>query len=164
MEIRRAQPTEADSLATLWIRSRAASVPSIPPAVHTPEEVHRWFKEEVVPSFEVWVADAEGDVTALMVLDNEWIDQLYVDQALTGRGIGGALLAHAMCLRPTGLKLWTFQSNRRARRFYETHQFVAIASTMGNNEEGAPDICYEWRPGREPHPKSSSRSRPSLNS
>jgi GNAT superfamily N-acetyltransferase len=154
MEIRRAQPTDADSLAAVWIRSRAASVPSIPPTVHSPQEVHRWFKDEVVPSREVWIVDAEDDVAALIVLDDEWVDQLYVDPALTGRGIGGALLAHAMSLRPTGLKLWTFQSNRRARRFYEAHQFVAIASTMGDNEEKAPDVCYEWRPGREPNPRS----------
>jgi GNAT superfamily N-acetyltransferase len=92
------------------------------------------------------VADVGGDVTGLMALDNEWIDQLYVDRGLTGRGIGGALLAHAMLLRPTGLKLWTFQSNHRARRFYETHGFVVTASTTGNNEEGAADVCYEWRP------------------
>jgi GNAT superfamily N-acetyltransferase len=149
MEIRRAVPNDAESLAALWIRSRAASVPSIPPSVHSSEEVHRWFKEEVVPSFEVWVADVGGgDITGLIALDNEWIDQLYVDQGLTGRGIGGVLLAQAMRLRPTGLKLWTFQSNHRARRFYETHGFVATASTTGNNEEVAPDVCYEWRPAR----------------
>jgi GNAT superfamily N-acetyltransferase len=146
MEIRRAAPNEAESLAALWIRSRAASAPSIPPSIHTPEEVHQWFKEEVVPSFEVWVADVGGDVTGLMALDHEWIDQLYVDEGLTGHGIGGALLAQAMRLRPTGLKLWTFQSNHRARRFYETHGFVVTASTTGDNEEGAPDVCYEWRP------------------
>lgn len=110
MEIRRALPAEAGSLAALWLRSRAASVPSIPPAVHTDEEVHRWFEEVVLPSCEVWVADSRGEVTALMVLDQEWIDQFYVDPASTGRGIGGTLLEHAMRLRPNGLKLWTFQS------------------------------------------------------
>jgi hypothetical protein len=42
--------------------------------------------------------------------------------------------------------LWTFQSNVGARRFYELRGFVATATTMGDNEEQAPDICYEWRP------------------
>ena len=83
---------------------------------------------------------------ALMVLDHEWIDQLYVDPAATRMGIGGALLDHAMRQRPDGLKLWTFQSNLDARRFYENHGFVAIATTTGDNEEHAPDVCYEWRP------------------
>jgi GNAT superfamily N-acetyltransferase len=144
MEIRRAVPGEAGLLAALWLRSRTASIPSIPPTVHTDEEVHWWFEEVVLPTCEVWVADSRGEAIALMVLNQEWIDQLYVDPAATGRGIGGALLEHAMRLRPNGLKLWAFQSNLDARHFYEAHGFVATAMTTGNNEEQAPDVCYEW--------------------
>ncbi len=81
-----------------------------------------------------------------MVLDHEWVDQLYVDPGSTRRGIGGALLDRAMRQRPSGLKLWTFQSNIDARRFYEERGFVAIATTTGDNEEQVPDVCYEWRP------------------
>ena len=81
-----------------------------------------------------------------MVLIHEWIDQLYVDPDSTGRGIGTSLLEHAKSLHPIGLKLWTFQSNLGARRFYEAHGFFPIASTTGENEEHAPDVCYEWRP------------------
>ena len=44
------------------------------------------------------------------------------------------------------LKLWTFEANVGARRFYESHGFVATRRTAGDNEEGAPDVCYEWRP------------------
>jgi GNAT superfamily N-acetyltransferase len=145
MNIRRAVPAETDSLTALWLRSRAASVPSIPPAVHTDDEVGRWFEEVVLPSCEVWIVESEGEVIALMVLDGEWIDQLYVDPVWTGRGIGGTLLEHAKGLRPIGLKLWTFQSNLGARRFYEAHGFVATGSTTGKNEDQAPDTCYEWR-------------------
>ena len=146
MAIRRAHAAEAAALAALWIKSRNASVPSIPPAVHTEEEVRRWFEETVLLSREVWVADLQEAPVALMVLDHEWIDQLYVDPASTGKGIGGMLLEHAMRLRPTGLRLWTFQSNLGARRFYEARGFVAVASTTGDNEEHAPDVCYEWPP------------------
>ncbi len=110
--------------------------------------MRRWFEKIVVPTCEVWVADSGGQATALLVLDREWIDQLYVDPAATGSGIGGALLEHAMRLRPTGLKLWTFQSNLGARHFYEAHGFVATAMTEGNNEEHAPDVCYEWPSSR----------------
>ena len=150
MDIRRAQPAKAASLAALWLRSRTDSGPAIPPTVHTDEEVHRWFEEVVLPSCEVWLAASEGEVNGLLVLNNQWIDQLYVESTLTGRCIGGALLEHPMRLRPDGLKLWTFQSNRRARHFYEAHGLVSIAETMGDNEEGAPDVCYEWRPVERP--------------
>lgn len=146
MNIRRAFPGEAASLAALWVRSRAASAPSIPPTIHSDQEVHQWFKEVALPTGEVWVADGPDGLMALMVLDDEWIDQLYVDSASTRRGIGGSLLAHAKTLQPNGLKLWTFQSNLDARRFYEERGFVAVAMTTGDNEEQAPDVCYEWRP------------------
>ena len=144
MEIRKAVPGEAGLLAALWLRSRRASIPSIPPTVHTDEEVHQWFEQVVLLTCEVWVADSSGAAIALMVLDQEWIDQLYVDPPAMRRGIGGALVEHAKRVRPTGLKLWTFQSNLDARRFYETHGFVAAAMTTGNNEEQAPDMRYEW--------------------
>jgi GNAT superfamily N-acetyltransferase len=145
MEIRRATPDEAGLLAALWLRSRTASVPSIPPPLHTDEEIHHWFEEIVLPTSEVWVAGSSEHPTAVMVLDQGWIDQLYVDPTATRRGIGGALVEHAKKQRPTGLRLWTFQSNLDARRFYEAHGFVATAETTGDNEERAPDVCYEWR-------------------
>ena len=48
---------------------------------------------------------------------------IYLDQAATGRGIGRALLAHAMDdLRQRGYqsaRLWVLTSNAHARRFYE---------------------------------------------
>ena len=146
MEIRRAVPAEAGTLAGLWLRSRAASVPSIPPTVHSEVDVHRWFEEVVLPSHDVWTVDRRGEAIALLVLRHEWIDQLYVDPGSTGEGIGSTLLEQAKGCSPDGLKLWTFQSNMNARRFYERHGFVVVASTTGDNEEGAPDVCYEWRP------------------
>lgn len=145
MEIRTALPAEAPQLAALWLRSRAASAPSIPPTIHTDEEVHRWFEEVVLPTGEVWVAAGPDGPMALMVLDGQWIDQLYVDPASARGGIGASLLDLAKTLRPGGLKLWTFQSNRDARRFYEMQGFVAVATTTGDNEEHEPDVCYEWR-------------------
>lgn len=146
MEIRRALPGEARSLAELWLKSRAASIPSIPPTIHTDDEVHEWFEEIVLQTSEVWVAESTNRTVGLMVLDKEWIDQLYVDPASTRMGIGTALLEHAKRERPSELKLWTFQSNVEARRFYENHGFVAVATTSGDNEEREPDVCYEWRP------------------
>jgi hypothetical protein len=56
------------------------------------------------------------------------------------------LVAVAKRERPLGLRLWTFQANAGARRFYERHGFGATEFTAGDNEEGAPDIRYEWRP------------------
>jgi GNAT superfamily N-acetyltransferase len=92
------------------------------------------------------VADDGDGVVAVLVLKDEWIDQLYVEPGHTGRGIGGQLMAVAKRERPSALRLWTFEANVRARRFYERHGFVSTGSTAGDNEEGAPDVRYEWSP------------------
>jgi GNAT superfamily N-acetyltransferase len=149
MDLRRAGTEDSLEIAELWLRSRRASVPAIPPPVHSDDEVRSWFADVVLPDREVWVAHAEGVAVGLMVLDGKWLDQLYVAPELSGAGIGSRLVELAKRRRPAGLQLWTFQANTGARRFYERHGFVAVDSTDGDNEEGAPDVRYEW-PGR-PH-------------
>ena len=66
--------------------------------------------------------------------------------------MGSRLLDVAKQHRPTGLKLWTFQANAGARRFYERNGFVGIATTEGDNEEGAPDVLYQWDAGASTRP------------
>ncbi len=143
-EVRLARRDEGARIAQVWLRSRAASVPAIPPPVHSDQEVRAWFEEVVLPSREVWVAETGGTIIALLVLDGDLVDQLYVDPIWTGRGVGSRLLGVAKERRPAGLNLWTFQANVGARRFYERHGFVATETTDGDNEEGAPDVRYEW--------------------
>ena len=98
----------------------------------------------MLPTRDVWVADSDGALVAMMVLEGDWIDQLYVDPAVTGRGLGSELVDLAKTQRPEGLQLWAFQSNVRALRFYERQGFVATRTTDGDNEEGAPDVHYAW--------------------
>jgi GNAT superfamily N-acetyltransferase len=144
VELRRARGDEWREAAGVWLRSRTASIPAIPPPAHTDEEVLAWFREVVLPNREVWVADADGAVIGVLVLDGVWVDQLYVDPAWSARGVGSRLIAIAKQERPEGLRLWTFQANQGARRFYERHGFVATDTTDGDNEERAPDVRYEW--------------------
>lgn len=140
---RRAGPGEADALAGLWLASRAAAAPVIPPPVHTDEEVRAWFRSVVLASREVWVIGAPDAPLGLLVLDGDWIDQLYVRPGATGHGLGGRLVELAQ-RRRDHLLLWTFQANAGARRFYERHGFSAEQTTTGDNEEGAPDVRYRW--------------------
>jgi ribosomal protein S18 acetylase RimI-like enzyme len=81
----------------------------------------------------------------MLALEADWIAQLYVDPDLTDRGIGTELITVAKRERPQGLRLWTFVSNEAAQRFYRRHGFREVRRTDGGgNEEGAPDIQYEW--------------------
>ena len=113
--------------------------------MHTEAETREWFSTRVLPAGEVWVAETGGRPVGVMVLRDDWVDQLYIHQEWTGRGVGGRLLDLAKKRRPGGLQLWAFQSNVGARRFYERHGFVAVEETDGSgNEERAPDVRYAW--------------------
>jgi GNAT superfamily N-acetyltransferase len=144
--LRRAGPRDAGAIADVLIRSRQASVGSIPAAVHPDGEIRGWIKDVVIPEREVWLAEsAEGLVLAVLVLDSDWIDQLYVDPTWTGMGLGCRLVELAKSRRPAGLQLWTFATNIGAQRFYERHGFVVAEMTDGSgNEEKEPDIRLVW--------------------
>ncbi|MEU6309563.1 GNAT family N-acetyltransferase [Streptomyces sp. NPDC047014] len=146
--VRRAVDSDASAVAEVWLRSFAAALPGVRRA-HTDDQVRSWIREVVVPGQETWVAAVEDAVVAMMVLDGEELDQLYVDPARQGRGIGGRLVDLAKRRRPSGLTLWSFQVNEPARRFYERYGFIEGERTDGHrNEEREPDIRYVWRPGR----------------
>jgi GNAT superfamily N-acetyltransferase len=146
--LRRAVREDAAAVASLLIRSRRAAVGSIPPSAHTDSEVETYVRTVVVPECEVWLAvAADGQARAVLVLDKDWVSQLYVDPSWTGRGLGSRLLDLAKERRPVGLQLWTFMTNDGAKRFYERHGFVAVETTDGHeNEEKQPDIRFVWQP------------------
>ena len=141
---RRATPDDAEEVAVLVLRSRRASIPNMPPPVHTDDEVRSWFATVVLRQRETWVIEEGRSITAVLVLLPGWIDQLFVDPEHTGRRLGTRLVELAKELSPEGLDLWTFESNTGARRFYERHGFIAVDVTDGDNEEGAPDVRYHW--------------------
>ena len=142
---RRATEADACAAADLWLRARKAAIDVIPQPVHRDDEVRAWFASHVVCNTALWVAeDPPGALVGILVLDGPWLDQLYVEPTMTGRGIGASLVELAKRERPTGLRLWTFASNAGAQRFYERHGFLETRRTDGDNEEGAPDILYVW--------------------
>jgi GNAT superfamily N-acetyltransferase len=146
--IRRGGAQDARAAADLYLRAREAALRagSIPAGVHDDDDVRGYFGSHIVEDCELWVAEDDGALAGILVLDGEFVDQLYVEPALTGRGIGSALLAVAKRERPQGLQLWVFQTNAGARRFYERHGFVAVRQTDGrDNEERAPDVLYQYR-------------------
>ena len=142
--VRPATASDAEVIAAVWLRSRRASAPSIPEPVHSDEEVRRWVSDVLLPNGGTWVVENEVGVIGMMSVRDGWIDQLYVDPAHFAHGIGTKLVGQAKQLHPRRLDLWTFQSNTRARRFYEAHGFRPVEETEGDNEEGAPDVRYHW--------------------
>ena len=145
--IRRATPADARAAAELMLRARkaAAAAGTIPHTVHDDDDVRNWIATIVIPKLETWLAERDGELAGILALSDGWIEQLYLEPALTGQGIGSELIEFAKQRQPDGLRLWTFESNRGAQRFYQRHGFVEARRTDGDNEERAPDILYVWR-------------------
>ena len=117
------------------------------PDLHTPDEDRRWVATVVLPNQVVWVAESEGEIVGVAAVHERMLEQLYILPAYQGMGIGSGLLAKAKESSPDGLSLWAFQRNARARAFYEHRGFVAVEFGDGSgNEEGEPDVRYEWSP------------------
>jgi GNAT superfamily N-acetyltransferase len=146
IELRPADQRDAGPIADVYLASFHATYDF--PLAHTDEQVRQWIADVLVPTREVWLADAPGrGVVALLALTSDMLDQLYVAPGWTGRGIGSRLISLAKARRPHGLDLYTFQVNASARRFYERNGFAEIALGSGSdNEEGQPDVRYAWRP------------------
>ena len=141
--IRRATSDDADALGGLFVRARdrMAYLPRIPDDDRP--KLGGW----IVERHEVWVSQEDDVIAAFAGLSPGWLDHLYVEPALQGRGLGGALLDHAQARQPQGLQLWVFQKNEGARRFYERHGFRLVELTDGSgNQEREPDARYEWAP------------------
>ncbi len=144
MRLRQAEGVDAERAARLLIAARRAAAPSIPPPLHNDDEIAQWLCGHVMETMEVWLAECDSDLVAVMVLSSGWIEQLYVHPGHTSRGIGALLVGLAKSRAEGTIDLWTFVSNVGAQRFYERHGFVEVARTEGDNEEGQPDIRYRW--------------------
>jgi GNAT superfamily N-acetyltransferase len=146
VEIRPAVKQDAEAAAALWLRSRREALGLIPASVHSDAEVRGWMASHVLAPLECWVAETiDGTIVGLLVLEEEWVDQLYVLPGWQRQGVGSQLLGVAKRLRPHGLQLWTFASNAPARRLYERRGFVAVEETDGaGNDERTPDVRYVW--------------------
>ena len=146
VSVRRAVATDAAAIAEVYLDLFHATYRF--PLAHTDDEVRAWVRDGLVPAGMTWVAlDPDDEVVGMMTVAGDDLDQLYVRPDRLGTGIGRRLLETARVASPTGLSLYTFQVNDRARRFYERNGFVAIRFGDGSaNEERQPDVRYVWRP------------------
>jgi len=147
--LRPATSADAAHVAGLLIDTRSAFMPYAPSA-HSETEVREWVAGHLVPAGGVTVGVVDGRVIGAMATARKgrvsWITQMAVDPSLVGQGIGSLLLAHALRTLELPIRLYTFQANAGARKFYERHGFAAIEFTDGQaNEERCPDVLFEMR-------------------
>lgn len=118
------------------------------PSAHPESDLREWVAGVLVPSGGVMVAEVDRQAAGVMATAHaeqvSWINQMAVDPMLVNNGIGTLLLSHAIRTLPLPIRLYTFQANAGARRFYERHGFAPIEFTSGQaNEERCPDVLYE---------------------
>jgi GNAT superfamily N-acetyltransferase len=140
--IRRGGPDDAPDVARIFRESREEAMPWLP-VLHTPDEDLAWFAAALAG--EAYVFEEDGRIVGYAVLRDDELHDLYVAPSAQGRGVGSALFDRVREARPLGFRLWVFRDNTPARRFYEARGCRVIGATEGDNEEGLPDVLYEWR-------------------
>ena len=112
---------------------------------HSFEDHLNFLKFNLAKDNRIYLAvDEEENVLGLMAMDSDFLNQLYVHIEHQGKGIGSELLNRAKEKSNGSLKLYTFESNSKAQRFYETHVFRIIGGGS-DNEEQLPDLLLEWK-------------------
>ena len=153
--LRPATLADAGAVAGVLLASRRRFLPWLP-SPRSDDEIRSWVRAHLIPHEHVTVAEADGRLAGFVATHFEdghtWLTQLFLAPGFTGRGIGTALLAHALEFAERPVRLWAFQQNDGARRFYERHGFTAIRFTDGrDNEERTPDVLFELdRPRADP--------------
>jgi ribosomal protein S18 acetylase RimI-like enzyme len=144
--LRSARPEDFEAVATVLIESRLAFLPYARFA-HPESAVRVWIRETLMPTDGVVVWEEAGAVVAVLATSEDssgsWIDQLYVLPGWNGKGIGTKLLLHAHATLSRPIRLYTFQENAGARRFYERNNYSLVKLSDGEgNEENCPDALY----------------------
>lgn len=145
--LRAASPADANRIADVLLASRKAFL-AYAPSPYSDAEIRSWVCDVLLPGEQVTVAVVDDRIVGVSCVNRSdgvsWLTQMYLEPEHANRGIGTKLLAHALAENPRPFRLYTFQQNLGARRFYERQGFVPIAFTDGTgNEEKCPDVLYE---------------------
>ena len=123
MEIRPARAKDADALVTLSRGVIEANYAEFLP----PDVLDSWLAGDAVEQYmsahlaKCHVAEQNGELIAIYVIDGDLLDLLMVHPVRQGRGIGGKMLAHAearLFKSHQVIRLESFAANVPTNRFY----------------------------------------------
>src|SRR6185312_7694302 len=140
--IRRATKDDGAAVGDIFLAARATM--TYLPRLHTDAETRAHFAR-LTAEKETWVAERDGKVVGVAIIDGGWLEHLYVHPSRFNTGTGHKLFTQATTQHPQGFQFWAFQKNTGARRFYERHGCALEKLTDGaDNEEKEPDVLYIW--------------------
>lgn len=146
--LRPAAPDEVPVLVDVHLRARRAA--SMPPPRGGRAALRERLEGRLASADDLWVAELEGRVVGCLLLTATWLDDLYVLPAVSGQGIGSALLDLAKSLRPGGFGLYVLEGNDRALGFYLARGLRVVAhhrdggGVQALEEGGHPDVELSW--------------------
>ena len=145
--IRPYRPEDFAPINDLWRRARVAAFPDFHARKgHTAEEDRAYFRTVILIKNTVFVAEADGRVVGFIAIAGDFIDQPYVDPDSKRQSVGASLISAAKALSPSGLHLFTFETNASGRAFYEKHGFRATGFAISPQPESEPHVEYRWTP------------------
>ena len=135
--------SDFEELTEVWFRVNRTAYPYV--AAHqqsTLDGLRAFFRSNILPQNQVWVALLGTSIVGFIAFDVTYITQLAVAVDCQHRGIGSALLRHVLTTTGGPWRLFTFQRNATARRFYEKHGFRAVRFGVSPAPENEPDVEY----------------------
>ena len=114
------------------------------PLVHNVEEradYGRWLLEHT----RVTMIHNSSGVVGFLALEKHIIQALYIKKDFQGFGFGQAAIKFAQ-KQFKELRLWVFQSNIGAQKFYQRLGFQIVEKSDGeDNDYRLPDVFYCWK-------------------
>ncbi|WHY03122.1 GNAT family N-acetyltransferase [Neobacillus sp. DY30] len=142
IEIIKYNPSYAAETVEMWRNSKEQAIGQ--KEMHSFENHVDFLNQILAKQNQVDIAFMDEKVVGMIAYNENEISQLYIHLDYQGLGIGQILLEKVKEQSAGRLTLYTFEVNKRAQRFYEKNGFNIIG--RGNeNEEGLPDILYEWK-------------------
>lgn len=114
------------------------------PRVHSSAEEIK-YAGDMIDAGWVRVAHVDEAIVGFIARDGNMVHALYVLPDIQKQGVGTALLQDAKdhCEE---LRLWSYQANLAATRFYASRGFAEVERTDGStNDANLPDIQFEWK-------------------
>lgn len=148
--LRLADAHDAIEIAEVFLASRKTDI-GFAPLTHSDDDVRQWIREVLLPSGGLYVYREQGVAVGMLFISVHdrfsWVDQLYIHPKHVGRGYGALLLSFAKKELTSPIRLYTFQQNDRAIKFYQREGFRVVQLSDGSdNEERCPDVLMEWVP------------------
>ena len=134
--IRELQKTDIEKAAAIWLDTNIKAHDFIPASYW---KSNFKFVKEALPQAEVYVYERDQEIQGFIGLNEEYIEGIFVSDAMQSQGIGKMLLNYAKGKR-NKLRLKVYQKNTRAISFYQREGFELQHSGL---EEATGEKDYE---------------------